>query len=184
MASFIIPFKALFFLIVALHQSSSVFSSSSSIAANETETLLKWKASLDNNTQTLLSSWVGGNHCNWVGITCDMAGTITNLSLPDHLLNLKGKIPPEIGVLSNLEHLNLASNNLSGPIPNQLGECSKLLDLNLSKNKLGESIPLSVSYINGLRNLDLSQNLLYWGDTTTACKITFLGNIGPFSQYA
>ncbi|OMO87270.1 hypothetical protein COLO4_20714 [Corchorus olitorius] len=45
---------------------------------------------------------------------------------------LSGKIPLEIGALSNLAHLNFASNKLSRAIPGKLGECSMLLQLNLS----------------------------------------------------
>ncbi|TYI62131.1 hypothetical protein E1A91_D10G223800v1 [Gossypium mustelinum] len=81
MASVAIPFKIIFFLLVVRLRSSPVFSSSS-INLTEAEALLIWKASLDNNTQTMLSTlWVGSSHCNWVGITCDKVGSITNLSL-------------------------------------------------------------------------------------------------------
>ncbi|XP_022764356.1 probable leucine-rich repeat receptor-like protein kinase At1g35710 [Durio zibethinus] len=160
MASFMIPFKALFFLIVVLHQSPSVFASSSSIAENETETLLKWKASLANNTQTLLSSlWVGGSHCNWVGITCDMAGTITNLNLPDYMLNLKGTLHSlNFFFFPNLVLLNLRNNSLYGPIPSHIGKLSKLTHLDLSYNTFSGNIPSEISLLKSLELISLSNN--------------------------
>ncbi|KAK6271391.1 hypothetical protein POUND7_008489 [Theobroma cacao] len=143
-------------------QSSNVFASLTAAApAKEAETLLKWKASLDNKSQTLLSSWLGDSHCNWLGITCDEVGSITNLTLPNYEegligLNLSGNklngsIPASIGSLHNLMQLVLGNNSLSGHVPGEVG---------MLRNKLGESIPFSLSYIYGLQSLDLSQNLL------------------------
>ncbi|KAF7115190.1 hypothetical protein RHSIM_RhsimUnG0062000 [Rhododendron simsii] len=43
--------------------------------------LLKWKASLDNQSQFLLSSWNETSHCTWVGIGCNDASKVTNLTL-------------------------------------------------------------------------------------------------------
>jgi tRNA A-37 threonylcarbamoyl transferase component Bud32 len=63
-------------------------------------------------------------------------------------------------MLSNLQILNLASNNLSGLIPKQLGECSNLLLLNLSGNKFRESIPGEIGFLLSLQDLDLSCNFL------------------------
>ncbi|XP_019199671.1 PREDICTED: MDIS1-interacting receptor like kinase 2-like isoform X2 [Ipomoea nil] len=56
------------------------------LQANELEvaSLLTWKSSLDLKTQKLLSSWVnvvGGTHCNWTGINCNLDGSITSLNL-------------------------------------------------------------------------------------------------------
>ncbi|XVE78279.1 hypothetical protein DITRI_Ditri13aG0132100 [Diplodiscus trichospermus] len=69
---------------------------------------------------------------------------------------LSGKIPLELGALSNLEHLNLASNNLNGSIPD-LGECLRLLNLNLSNNKLGEN---SFNDLRSLTIVNISYNQL------------------------
>ncbi|KAI5397286.1 hypothetical protein KIW84_063197, partial [Lathyrus oleraceus] len=38
---------------------------------SQVDALLKWKASLDNQSKALLSSWIGNNPCGWEGIRCD-----------------------------------------------------------------------------------------------------------------
>jgi len=61
--------------------------------------------------------------------------TIYNLVLEDN--NLKGSIPFEIGLLTNLEYINLANNNLYGTLPVQLSRLSNLDSLDLAGNSLG-----------------------------------------------
>ncbi|KAK4270655.1 hypothetical protein QN277_019434 [Acacia crassicarpa] len=50
---------------------------------SEANTLLKWKASLDHQSQTLLSTWRDNSShpCNWVGIECNEFNSIFNISL-------------------------------------------------------------------------------------------------------
>ncbi|KAG5560017.1 hypothetical protein RHGRI_003334 [Rhododendron griersonianum] len=48
---------------------------------SEAVALLMWKASLDNQSQSLLSSWNETSHCTWVGIGCNDASKVTNLNL-------------------------------------------------------------------------------------------------------
>ncbi|KAK9992256.1 hypothetical protein SO802_027241 [Lithocarpus litseifolius] len=97
-------FKALFcslvlLLVSLLHFATFAFSTTSSVAATaevgkafykEAEALLNWKASLDNQNKSLLSSWVGDRPCiNWVGITCDdLELGVTRLNLSS--FGLKG----------------------------------------------------------------------------------------------
>ncbi|XP_060667890.1 MDIS1-interacting receptor like kinase 2-like [Ziziphus jujuba] len=73
---------------------------------------------------------------------------------------LSGEIPHIIGMLPDVESLDLAANNLSGSIPKDLGGCSKLIQLNLENNKFEGSIPWEITNMNSLKNLDFSSNLL------------------------
>ncbi|XP_058001211.1 MDIS1-interacting receptor like kinase 2 [Hevea brasiliensis] len=73
---------------------------------------------------------------------------------------LSSNIPKELGMLSDLEQLNLAANRLGGSIPEQLEKCSRLLFLNLSRNTLGNSIPFQIGNLRTLQSLDLSYNML------------------------
>jgi len=45
--------------------------------------------------------------------------------------NLKGNIITELGLLSNLQYLDLSSNHLSGTIPTELAALSHLSELNM-----------------------------------------------------
>ncbi|KAK8491107.1 hypothetical protein V6N13_061796 [Hibiscus sabdariffa] len=111
----------------------------------EVEALLRWKASLDYHSQTLLSSlWLGSNHFNWVGITCDSAGSVTDLSLAEYGSRLRGTLR-DLDFLSfhNLTRLHLRNNSLYGygPIPSHIRYLSKLILLDLSFNNLSGNIP-------------------------------------------
>ena len=167
-------FLHILFLLLHIFSSSSFFalaehtSSPTSLFGNnntEAVALLQWKASLDNQSQSLLSSWVGISPCiNWIGITCDNSGSVTNLTLESFCLrgtlydlnfsafrnlfcldlhnnSLSGTIPHEIGKLRNLSLLALSRNQLSGPIPFSIGSLTSLSKLYLWSNKLSGSIP-------------------------------------------
>ncbi|KAJ0911808.1 putative leucine-rich repeat-containing, plant-type, leucine-rich repeat domain superfamily [Helianthus annuus] len=58
--------------IILLFSCLSVPSLATARPTNEASALLKWKASLDERSQSLLSSWAGTNPChdNWMGIGC------------------------------------------------------------------------------------------------------------------
>nr|KJB73167.1 hypothetical protein B456_011G218900 [Gossypium raimondii] len=181
MASFLVPFKLIFFLIFVFFHACS---SSSSITSMEAETLLKWKASLDNTTQTLLSSlWVGSSHCNWVGITCNNAGSVTNLSLAEYDLRLRGTLH-HLNFLSlpNLIRLHLRNNSLYGPIPSHIGNLSKLIFLDLSYNYFSGHIPSEICLLRSLQLISLIVNKISGpipqeiGNLSTVSNIYFYGN--------
>ncbi|THG10136.1 hypothetical protein TEA_007864 [Camellia sinensis var. sinensis] len=129
--------------------------------ATEATALLTWKASLHNQTQILMSSWVGTNHCTWLGIGCNKAGRVAHIDLHGYDLKgnlgnlttlylydnqLSGSIPQEIGMLRSLVHLELERNNLTDSIPQEIGMLRSLVDLDFSRNKLTCSIPASIHY--------------------------------------
>ena len=61
----------------------------------------------------------------WEGVTTDDNGRVTELSLLQN--QLSGKIPPELGKLSNLTELFLQDNDLSGCVPSGLEDQVPLL---------------------------------------------------------
>jgi Leucine-rich repeat (LRR) protein len=53
---------------------------------------------------------------------------VTQIDLPT---NISGSIPPELGNLINLSHLDLSKNQLTGAIPAEIGNLTNLIHLNL-----------------------------------------------------
>lgn len=74
--------------------------------------------------------------------------------------NLTGPIPPEIGSLDSLEHLDLAHNPLNGPIPPELGSLARLKRLFLESSRLTGEIPPEIGNLEGLTYLELASNPL------------------------
>lgn len=73
---------------------------------------------------------------------------------------LYGEIPPQLGQLSRLRHLNLEGHLLTGAIPSELGQLGSLESLDLSNNRLGDSIPAELGQLELLKQLYLSGNRL------------------------
>ncbi|XP_043709133.1 probable leucine-rich repeat receptor-like protein kinase At1g35710 [Telopea speciosissima] len=73
---------------------------------------------------------------------------------------ITGKIPPDVGKLTQLHELDLSSNYLVGEIPKEFGELTYLLYLNLRGNQLSGSLPSEIGKLYSLTTLDLSGNSL------------------------
>eukprot|EP00563_Minutocellus_polymorphus_P010689 CAMPEP_0181062420 /NCGR_PEP_ID=MMETSP1070-20121207/23071_1 /TAXON_ID=265543 /ORGANISM="Minutocellus polymorphus, Strain NH13" /LENGTH=637 /DNA_ID=CAMNT_0023142493 /DNA_START=93 /DNA_END=2003 /DNA_ORIENTATION=- len=91
-------------------------------------------------------NWIGGDgwnvlnaeKCMFQGITCNNAGKVINIALPN--MNLRGTIPEELGYLSQLQHLNLSNNELTGFLPSDL-RFAPLESLDLSGNRIEGFVP-------------------------------------------
>ena len=92
-------------------------------------------------------------------IQCNSNGKVIALSLTR--MSLYGHIPTDIGLLSELQTLDLSHNQLCGSIPSEIGQLNQLKQLTLNNNILSGSIPgeLGASLIQ-LDLLDLSSNEL------------------------
>ncbi|KAL7245874.1 hypothetical protein ACSBR2_001079 [Camellia fascicularis] len=183
-----IPFQVLFAFVII---SSSDSTANASFAMRkkvgekgiEAMALLTWKTSIDNQSQSLLSSWNESSHCSWVGIGCNEAGRVIyidiksyglrgtlselNFSSFPHLLSLElynnsvyGTIPSQIGSLMRLTYLSLSNNHLSGTIPSEIGMLGSLTELFLYSNNLSGPIPPSIGNLGNLIELCLSNNQL------------------------
>ncbi|CAI9266723.1 unnamed protein product [Lactuca saligna] len=95
---------------------------------DEVAALLKWKASLQlENNNEVLSSWRDQIEPLILGINC--------------------MIPPEIGLLANLETLHLLENELIGSIPHEICNMKFLSELALYANALTGAIPFCLGSI-------------------------------------
>ncbi|KAG5249162.1 leucine-rich repeat receptor protein [Salix suchowensis] len=141
-----------------------LFFSEASLASNtEAEALLKWKDSLGN--QSILQSWVAPENsssrtlspCLWRGITCDNAGNVTQINLPN--VGLTGTLQNlNFSSLTNLLRLDLRENQLTGTIPSSIGVLYKLQYLDLATNLLYGTLPLSLADLTQAYELDFSRN--------------------------
>ena len=104
----------------------------------------------------------------WYGVETDAFGRVLGIDLsgrePQNGENephgLTGTIPPELGKLANLTHLNLSINTLIGPIPPELGNLANLQSLALAYNGLAGSIPPELGNLANLASLNLQVNRL------------------------
>ena len=108
-------------------------------------------AALNWSADTPIADWtgvvLGGTH-----------GHVTELDLG--ALGLNGRIPPELGGLSNLTRLFLHGNQLTGEIPPELGGLSNLTWLWLHRNQLTGEIPPELGGLSNLTGLWLYGNQL------------------------
>ena len=93
----------------------------------------------------------------WHGVTVSN-GRITGLSLENN--QLTGRIPTQLGSLSNLSRLILDGNQLTEGVPTQLGNLSNLEILKLARNRLTGTIPASLGNLANLQWLWLTNNQL------------------------
>uniref|UniRef100_M4CI78 non-specific serine/threonine protein kinase n=1 Tax=Brassica campestris TaxID=3711 RepID=M4CI78_BRACM len=96
------------------------------------------------------------NPCTWFHVTCNNENSVIRVDLGN--AELSGHLVPELGVLKNLQYLELYSNNITGPIPSNLGNLTNLVSLDLYLNSFTGPIPESLGKLSKLsfaNNLDL-----------------------------
>lgn len=94
----------------------------------------------------------------WYGVALNPNGCVKWLTLDEQ--NLTGSIPPSIGNMQNLTHLNFYKNNLTGPIPPELGNLPNLLHLELNSNQFTGTIPVELANLPVIRRIALNNNQL------------------------
>ena len=94
----------------------------------------------------------------WYGVTTNAYGNVKELDLESNQLN--GKIPAELGSLTELEYLDLQGNQLSGEIPAELGNLSNLKHVRLNGNQITGQIPVELGDLSQLESLWINDNQL------------------------
>ncbi|CAD6248059.1 unnamed protein product [Miscanthus lutarioriparius] len=87
--------------------------------------------------------------------------------------NFTGVIPPEIGLLKEIQSLNLNFNKLYGDIPQSISNLTNLLELDLSNNYLTGAIPGALNNLHFLTEFNVSFNDLEGPVPTTGQFSTF-----------
>ncbi|KAH9790050.1 MDIS1-interacting receptor like kinase 2 [Citrus sinensis] len=139
------------------------------------------------------------DHCKWMGITCNSAGSIVEISSDEMDNNgnaaelsqlnftcfpnlvtfriwgtrfLSGRIPSETGALSRLKVLDLSYNRLT-----EVGNLKNLDSLLLNRNNLTGPIPSTIGFLNLLDELRLSHNRLDGPIPPTIGNLTYLTSL-------
>ncbi|MFS7922565.1 putative non-specific serine/threonine protein kinase [Helianthus anomalus] len=100
---------------------------------------------------------VSDDYCNWDGISCNDAGSVTDIYLYDE--NLEGNLGSlDFSSFPNLVILGLENCSLEGSIPEQIGLLSNLTQLSLQRNQLTGNLPVSLTNLIRLKTLHLSGN--------------------------
>ncbi|KAM1745161.1 hypothetical protein ACFX11_011949 [Malus domestica] len=126
---------------------------------SERDALNVWKHGLVDPSNAL-QSWNSTlpSPCTWYHITCNSENSVIRVDLGDN--NLSGILVPELGILANLEYLEVYGNNLFGSIPEEIGKLKKLVSLDLYQNNLTGTIPTSLGQLSSLRFMRFYNNRL------------------------
>ena len=150
------------------------------------------------------------NECNWMSRSkkaiCGELGEYITLNLQEN--NLRGKLPAELGILSDtirslitrknslsgeipssiisdmkdLQVLDLSSNNYSGVLAQELFEATSLTRLSLFENSITSSIPTEIGQLTNLYVLDLGSNNLTSTIPPTISKLSKLAGLSLFNN--
>jgi len=94
----------------------------------------------------------------------EIPSSITELSQLERIElisnQLSGFLPPSLGNLENLRTLYVGSTQIGGPIPSTIGNLTLLEILILTTNNLTGSVPQQLASLSNLVELNLSNNLL------------------------
>ncbi|KDP45891.1 hypothetical protein JCGZ_15451 [Jatropha curcas] len=147
--------------------------------------LLSFKYSTLSDPLSVLENWNydDENPCSWNGVTCTELGLqgtpdmfrVTSLALPNS--QLLGSIPPDLGFVQHLKHLDLSNNFLNGSLPFSFFNSTELQVLSLSGNEISGELPETIGGMKSLKLLNLSDNALDGKvpkNLTTLQNLTFL----------
>ncbi|CAN4123010.1 unnamed protein product [Withania somnifera] len=110
------------------------------MVAPESSGLLDW----NNNTNDPFA------HCSFSGVTCNNISRIISLNITN--VPLFGTIPPEIGLLDDLESLIIFGDNITGTLPLEMSQLASVKYVNLSYNNFSGPFPREI--LLGLINLE------------------------------
>ncbi|KAK3138226.1 hypothetical protein QOZ80_5AG0366080 [Eleusine coracana subsp. coracana] len=117
-----------------------------SVVVDEGQLLLQIKRAWGDPAQ--LGSWTAGttsSRCtNWTYVSCDAAGRVTSLALPNVTLPAGAAVPAAIGSLASLATLDLSNTSVGGVFPTSLYKLTGLTHLDLSSNSLGGELPTDI----------------------------------------
>ncbi|XVF78730.1 hypothetical protein PTKIN_Ptkin14bG0159000 [Pterospermum kingtungense] len=139
--------------------------------------LLQFKEHILDPHNVLTNNWTSSSYvCQWVGVSCSVnRKRVASLTLTN--MNLTGTIPPHLGNLSFLLHLDLSRNNFYGHLPQEFGQLRRLRLIRSSHNRLNGNIPETFVNMSNLEMLDLGYNQLSGQIQSSIFKVSSLKGI-------
>ena len=125
-------------------------------AADNFETDLEGWDIMDRNMDEPVDANI---HCDWEGLDCNDDGELTEFRLDG--FSLQGTLPTDLVLFNKLEILDLNFNSIKGTIPAEYGtELTNLQSLNLASNELTGRLPSTLVNLVNLESIWLSGNKL------------------------
>ncbi|MQL93408.1 hypothetical protein Taro_026059 [Colocasia esculenta] len=140
--------------------------------------LTAFRDSIEEDPLGVLAGWTAAaHHCGWSGVSCDPSNaSVLSIELP--MKRLGGTISPFLGNISTLRHLNLSSNSFHGNLPSQLGLCSQLVHVDVNDNHLTGEIPGELGNLKKLQSLELESNFFEGIIPSSICNCASLIYLG------
>lgn len=102
---------------------------------------------------------------------------VISLVLPN--AQLSGTLPPDLGRVEHLRHLDLSGNGLNGTLPAALLNATELRVLSLAGNAISGGLPDgAAAYARGLQEVNLSGNALAGRLPAALCRLPSLAVLG------
>lgn len=113
-------------------------------------------------------------------VACDYQQRVSLIAFAQN--SLRGTLPPEVALLSDLTHIYIWQNQIGGSIPSELGLLSKLTLLQLGENTLQGSLPAELLSLSELENLELDNNAIVGTIPTKIGLLSKLRRLNLFSN--
>lgn len=96
------------------------------------------------------------NECEWTGITCDSEGKVEILDIRH--MNLKGTLPAQLSLLTELEWLQIWDNKFRGDIPAEFQALTNMRRIELGLNAYTGTIPSNLFLMTTVEILHMDWN--------------------------
>ncbi|XP_042497236.1 MDIS1-interacting receptor like kinase 2-like isoform X3 [Macadamia integrifolia] len=195
--SFHLIFFLLFFSLLLSSSNAYALSSISTgtniVAVEQADALVKWKASLNNQSQSDLHSWSlldpnatnsslrSDPWCRWTGIACNQRGSITEINLRSK--GLRGHIPKGFKNCTGFFRVRLDNNQFVANLSEDFGVYEKLNYIDLSNNQLHGELSSTWGQCQNLQALLIAGNNITGKIPPELGMLTQLGKLDLSSNY-
>jgi hypothetical protein len=96
------------------------------------------------------------DECKWDGVQCNGNGEVSTLDRSG--VGLRGSIPADVGLWTNLSSFEISYNQLTGTLPTSIGSWPRLTAFKVDENKLAGALPTAIGLWTKLTTFDVGSN--------------------------